>query len=467
MSHDVVVIGAGISGLACAHELAIQGLDVRVLERQVRTGGNARSERFGGFLMEYGPTTFNGALPNAMDRISRLGLDASVRELGPNVRKRYLRDERGLHGISTHPMGFFSSSYLSPFARISMLAEALRPRKRNQTEETIHQFASRRFGTGFADKVIEPMAAGIFMGDAKSLSIDSTFPKLVELEQRFGSIIRGVLAAKRGSEPGRKLLSWDGGIATLPQTLSKSLGDRVHTGVAVTGIRRTSAGFEIATGRSGTLQSRAVVLAVQPHVAAKLLEDVDPVSASAAGEIAAPPIGVVYLGYRREQVSHPLDGLGFLSTKSDNQIISGAQFCSTMFEGRAPDGHVSVSCYIGGARNPEIGQLPPDQLTDAATRELSGLINIKGEPVVSRTHVWARGLPHCTLGHSCHKEVLQTAAQRVPGLHVTGNFLQGVSVANCLETAGETAARVLAELVDVNATTEKPTATVSGALSAG
>lgn len=446
MSHDVVVIGAGISGLACAHDLVCQGFDVQVLERQVRTGGNAKSVLMDGFLMELGPTTFNATFPTAMQRIHDLGLDASARELGPNVRKRYLRDERGLHGISVHPFGFFTSGYLSLLDRASMAAEVLRPRKTRGKEETIHQFASRRFGKGFADKVIEPLAAGIFMGDSETLSINGTFPKLVELERRSGSIIRGILAARRGSEPGRKLLSWDGGIGTLPQTLTTLLCTRIQTGVTVTKVSRKTVGFEITTANSGTLRSHAVVLAVQPHVVSVLLHKLDPLSAIAAGKIAAPPITVVYLGYRKNQVAHPIDGLGFLSTKNASHIISGAQFCSSMFEGRAPADHVSIACYIGGARYPELTSLPQKDLIMTVTSELSGLLGIKGPPVFCRTHHWPRGLPHYTLGHQKRQAILRSTHQRVPGLFLTGNFLQGVSVSNCLETASVTAERVKEEL---------------------
>ena len=446
MSHDVVVIGAGISGLSCAHDLMIQGYDVRILERQATTGGNARSVRFDGFLMEQGPSTLNVAYPSAIDHIRKLDLENSAHELGPDVRKRYLRDKRGLHSISVHPMGFFLSGYLSLGDRLAMASEFLQPRKSDTVEETIYQFASRRFGAGFASKVIEPLAAGLFMGDSKSLSVAGTFPKLMELEQRHGSIIRGILAAKRGNQPGRRLLSWEDGIGTLSQNLTLRLGASIYTGTAVLKLTRISSGFEISTANAGTIRARAVVLAVQPHVAAALLEDLDPESATAASAIPAPPIAVTYLGYHRNQVAHKLDGLGFLSTRNEGQIISGAQFCSTMFDKRAPANHVSISCYIGGSRNPELTNLPDIELSGLVNRELSNLLGINGSPVVSRTHHWPRGLPQYTLGHENRRKIIETAHQRVPGLFLTGNFLKGVSIVNCLDSSKDTARLVHASL---------------------
>jgi oxygen-dependent protoporphyrinogen oxidase len=191
----------------------------------------------------------------------------------------------------------------------------------------------------------------------------------------------------------------------------------------------------VETTTEGTIRTRSVVLAVQPHVAAALLEKLEPDTAGAAAEITAPPIGVVYLGYRREQVSHPLDGLGFLSTKDENRVISGAQFCSTMFGGRAPDGHVSIACYIGGARNPEAASLPADDMAGLVQAELSGVLGIKGPPVLTRVRHWARGLPQYDLGHPDRRAVLESASKRMPGLILTGNYLRGVSVANCLASA--------------------------------
>ena len=442
---DVIVIGGGISGLSTAHDLMQRGLNVTVLERQVVTGGNAISQRFDGFLMEHGPTTFNASFPDAVAQIKALGLLESASDLGPQVKKRYLRDDGKLAGIATGPTGFLRSNYLSPKARLRVLTEGFRPRKKGGDEETIHQFTSRRFGREFADRVIEPMAAGLFMGDASQLSIGGAFARLAAMEAEFGSITRAILQAKRGSEPGRHLYSWRGGIATIPQALARALGDRIKTGVTVRRLRRSGQGFAVETA-TGTEYARAVVLAVQPHVAAGLIVELDPDGANAAGAIAAPAVNVVFLGYRRDQVAHPLDGLGFLSTKDPSCIVSGAQFLSTMYEGRAPEGYVGISAYAGGVRNPETAQMPEADLVGAVHTELAGLLGIKGAPVVTRTRRWALGLPQYTLGHMGRVETLKTTPDRQPGLYLTGNYIGGVSVANCMASAGEVAAKVVQEL---------------------
>jgi len=446
---DVVVIGGGISGLATAHSLMQQGLDVQLLERQATPGGNAISERFDGFLMEHGPTTFNASVPGASEHIAALGLLGNASDLGPDVKNRYLRDQGRLTGISARPAGFLLSNYLSPGARLSMLFEAVRPRRKNGAEESIHDFTSRRFGREFADKVIEPMAAGLFMGDSHALSINGAFARLAEMEQEHGSIIRAILKARTGSEPGRHLYSWRDGIGTIPTILAQRLGTRVQTGVTVTGLRKTLQGFEVKTSQAAVM-ARAVVLAVQPHVAASLLEPLDPDAAIAAGDITAPPVNVVFLGYRRAQVAHPLDGLGFLSTKDPARIISGAQFVSTMYEGRAPDGHVAISAYAGGARNPELARLDEAALVNEVHKELADLLGIKGAPMMHRTRRWALGLPQYELGHPTRVAALNSTPARVPGLFVTGNFMRGISVANCLNSADETA-RLVAEDVTGNA----------------
>lgn len=452
---DVIVIGGGVSGLTAAHELVQGGLDVAVLERQVVAGGNAISERFDGFLMEHGPTTFNASMPDAVGQIEALGLLEKAADLGVGVKKRYLCNGDHLSGISVNPMGFFKSNYLSLPGRLRMLTEIAVPRKKDGAEETVFDFTRRRFGREFAEKVMDPMAAGMFMGEARALSVQGIFPRLAELEQRFGSITRGVLNAKRGSAPGRHLYSWRQGVGAIPQSLARQLGKCVHLGVSVLKLHKTANGFEVKTS-AGTQRARRVILAVQPNVAASLLEGLAPDAATALAEIGTPPVNVVFLGYRREQIGHPLDGLGFLSTSASGKIISGAQFASTMYEGRAPQGYVAISAYAGGVRNPELAQLPDAELTALVHGELADLLGIKGAPAVSRTRRWALGLPQYTLGHQRRVSVLLDIPSRVEGLYVTGNYLHGVSLANCMTSARSVAQQVLEAMGPVLANAEFP-----------
>ena len=441
---DVAVIGGGISGLATAWNLMRQGLDVVVLERQANPGGNAVTERIGGFLMEHGPTTIDARAIAATDMGGALGLDGERCELGPEVRNRYLVGNGSLRSIAAHPMGFLMSDYLSPGARLRMLAEMAIPRGRGEADESIAAFCSRRFGPEFTERVMEPLVRGVYGGDADSLSVQAVFPALVNMERHYGSISAGVMMSRlsRRKMPGRRLYSWRGGIGSLPSLLARQLGDRVHTGVAVRRIRRNLNGFVIDAGSGGRISAGAVVIATQPHVSAQLLEGLDDEAAVAAGDIEAPPTAVVYLGYRREQVAHPLDGLGFFSPRSEGRSLNGVQFCSTMFEGRAPEGHVSLAGYFGGDGAPELARAPADALVALARDEFGDLLGAKGEPVVARVRHWPRGLPQYRLGHAERIAALRGAEDRIPGLFLTGNYFEGPSVGACLKLAGEIAARM-------------------------
>ncbi len=279
----------------------------------------------------------------------------------------------------------------------------------------------------------------------------AVFPKLMEMEQRHGSIVMGILKSRRSGAkmPGRRLYSWRDGIATLPRALAQDMGPALRTGVAVRRIRAVPAGFRIETGATGNLVARAVVIATQPHVAARLLENLDASATEAAGAIAAPPLAVVFLGYRRGQVDHPLDGLGYLTRARAGRALSGTLFCSTMFPGRAPEGHVAFSAYIGGARAPEAALAAPGDLIAAARAEFGDLLGASGDPVVARVRQWPRGLPQYQLGHGVRVAALNELELRRPALFVTGNYLAGPAIGTCVDKAVEAAARVHAHLTAV------------------
>ncbi len=444
MTCDVVIIGGGVSGLSAACELKGRGYNVVVLERQARSGGNAQSERFGGFLMEHGPSSVNAQAMETVGLSRDLGLDTLRTELSSGVKSRYLVGDGSLQGISTHPLGFLMSGYLSPRARLRLMAEMLVPGRKSGTEETISEFWTRRFGREFSDKVIDPLVAGLYAGNADELSVGAVFPAIVEMERQFGSISRAVISKRlaNGKMPGRRLFSWMDGIATLPAALAADLGDAVRTGVAVTAINRTLSGFEIKTANSRKLAARAVIIATQPHVSAALLEKMDAGGAQAVSEIAAPSVAVAYLGFRRDQVEHPLDGLGYLAPAGEKRLLSGALFPSSMFQNRAPEGHVAISGYVGGARAPEMARMSVEDITAVALEEFRDLLGVKGQPVVSRVRQWPQGLPQLTTGHAQRLKRIEKTEQRFPGLFVTGNYFTGPAVATCVKQSLETSKRL-------------------------
>ncbi len=460
MTVDVAIIGGGISGLATAYLLKCRGRKVVVLERQARPGGNAQTGRFGGFLMEHGPSTVNAASATAAEFSRELGLDEMRCDLGKGVQQRYLVANGALSRISAGPMGFLTSGYLSLPARLRMLAEFLLPHQLDGEDETVMAFCSRRFGREFAERVIDPMVAGLYAGKASALSVSAVFPKLVALEREFGSVSLGMFRRyQQGAKmPGSRLYSWRDGISTLPKALAAELGDDLRTGIVVRHVRRGSGGFKIDAGQAGSIEARTVVLATQPHVAARFLDDLDGAAAAAAGEIKAPPLAVVFLGFRRDQVDHPLDGLGFLTSMGEKRLLSGAQFNSTMFPGRAPEGCIAVTGYFGGARSPELARLPEGDLIGLARQEFGDLIGAHGEPIVERVKHWTLGLPQYEIGHLERTACLRDAEKRTLGLFVTGNYFDGPSVAACLGQTRITAQAALDFLVD----SEKPIAMGDG-----
>lgn len=445
---DVAVIGGGVSGLATAFDLMRRGHRVAVLERQVRPGGNAISERFGGFLMEHGPSTVASASAVAGEFSRRLDLDDERCDLGDGVRRRYLVGDGSLRGIAVHPLGFVLSGHLSFRARMRLIAEFAVPRGGGR-EETVAGFCARRFGREFVDGVIDPLVGGMYAGRADQVAVGAVFPQLVRLEREYGSVAYGMLRRRweGGRMPGSRLFSWRHGIGSLPGALARRLGGALHTGVTVRRVDAVSGGFRVDAGAAGAVTARALVIATQPHVAARLLGGVDAAAAAAAGDIDAPPLAVVFLGYQRRQVAHPLDGLGFLVPQGEGRAITGAQFCSTMFPGRAPEGCVAVAGYFGGARAPDLARLPGADLVALAEGEFRDLIGARGAPVVARVRHWPMGLPQYRIGHRGRIAQLREAERRRPGLLTTGNYFAGPSVAACLEQARKTSARADAFLL--------------------
>lgn len=452
---DVAVVGAGISGLATAWALARCGVDVRVFEKRSIAGGRIVSERCNGFLMEHGPSAIVAPAPQAEALIGELGLADQRIERGERVRHRFLVRNGRLHALPLQPLAFFASPYFTLRERLRLLAEPFVAAMSD--DETVAAFAARRFGQGFLDYLVDPLIGGLHAGRPDALSVASTFPQLKRMEREAGSIVRWLVRARlRGSAqptmgPGqRRLFSFRDGLAALPRALAGALGPRLRCATTVERIDAGDRGFRLAwthdAGVAGVTRSRAVVLALPAYGAATLAAPLDAQAGAALRDIAHPPLAVVFLGYRAESIGHPLDGLGALMPALEKRPLLGAIFSSTLFHGRAPQDHVAITAFVGGAREPERTLRSPQDLVADVHGELTALFGARAQPVMSRVRTWRRGLPQPDLGHAARLATLTACEARLPGLYFAGNYLAGASTAACIAGAETTAQRIVCAL---------------------
>lgn len=458
---SVIVIGAGISGLTAAHVLHGAGHQVIVLDQRAHPGGRMHSERIAGFLMEHGPNTIVSPAPKTEGLIEELGLSRERIDRGEGVRSRYLVRDGLAHTLPLEPHRFFFSSFFSLSSRLRMLMEPFVSAQPG--DETIANFARRRFGREFLDYVMDPLVGGLYAGDPEQLSVSAVFPQLKRLECNTGSVVRGViesgLSRARGgySHPANRMLfSFRQGLGALPGALVKQLSGRVFLGHRVEGIHRRAGGsFRVRVRRGSDvswLAADSVVLALPAYAAARVLERFEPGATQVLAQIAHPPLAVVFLGYRRESISHPLDGLGVLAPAIEKRNVLGMLFSSTLFAGRAPAGHVAITAFAGGARQPELVSLPPDALQALVHAEVMDLLGARAAPIIARTRYWRYGLPQPGVDHAERIQGIRSVETEYPGLFLTGNYFSGVSTTACVEQAFVAAQRANSYLSDLAAT---------------
>jgi oxygen-dependent protoporphyrinogen oxidase len=442
MESDVAVVGGGISGLACAWALARAGHRVALFEQRGTVGGRIVSEASRGYLMEHGPNALVAPAPAAERLIADLRLAGERIDRGPGVRRRYLVRDGAARALPLGPLALLASPFLSFGARMRLLAEPFVPA--HPDDETVAEFVRRRFGREFLDYVADPLVGGLYSGDPDRLSVQATFPQLKRMEREAGSVIRGVVAARlcRGPaamDPRRRMLfSFRRGLATLPGALADALGPRVRLGTRVESVCPERGGYRLKLGganAAGEWRARGVVVALPAYAAGTLLAGLDADAADALRSLHHPPLAVVFLGYRREAIGHPLDGLGVLAPRVEQRPVLGMLFSSTLFEARAPEGHVALTAYVGGAREPERAMIEPEALVQSVHDEARALLGAREMPVHWRVRYWRRGLPQPDLAHVERIGRLRGLEARFPGLHLTGNYLGGASTAACIEEA--------------------------------
>ena len=444
---DVVVIGGGIAGLSAAHRLEGFGADVVLMEAQPRVGGVIRSETADGYLLEYGPNSIQSRTSVLERLIVELGLDTLRVEASDASRVRYIVKGGRPIAAPSSPGGLFSSPLFGAGAKLRVMREPFIPPAKAKAKESVADFVRRRLGPAFLDYGMDPFVAGVYAGDPERLSVKHAFPSLVEMEQKHGSIIKGQIEKRRDAATAAatgRMFSFREGIETLTDTLAGRLSD-VRTGRRVEEVARWQSGWRVRAAQE-IVEARAVLYAAPLH-ALRHVAVPDGADLRLLTGVDYPPLSVAYLGFRRADVAHPLDGFGMLvpGVERDFRIL-GTLFTSSIFPDRAPDGHILLTTFVGGMRRPALGALAPAELLAIVRRDLDRLLGLRGAPALERVHQWTRSIPQYQLGYDAVIDRIEALEQSWPGWFMAGNYRNGVSVGEAATSGAEAAGRCAAHL---------------------
>ena len=448
------IVGAGISGLATGQAILAKdpGAEVVLFESSGRVGGKVISERTDeGYLCEWGVNGFLNKVPRTLELCDEVGVQPLPADA--SAKRRYVFSEGSLHKLPEKPPEFLSSKLLSVTGRLRVIGEIFTGAS-GADDETLAEFGVRHLGREAFEKLIDPMASGVFAGDARKMSLKSCFPRIHEVESEYGSLIRGLIKLQKearhagaketpGPGPGGILTSFAGGMSVLTDTLAAELGGRVRLNAPVAGVTFEGGVYDVHLADGSSESFDRLVVAAPAYVQARILRDLSPAIADLVAEIPYPSLAVVCTGYRAERMERVPDGFGFLVPSRERRRILGTVFDSNVFSGRAPEGRVLLRSMVGGARDSESANLPEGELLDAVLGEHRDILGLNAEPDFARVYRHERAIPQYAVGHAARLESIERELVRLPGLVLGGNAFRGVSLNDCVVNAGRTAEKLL------------------------
>jgi oxygen-dependent protoporphyrinogen oxidase len=465
----IIVVGGGISGLATAWLLREKAratgkeLEISLLEKEQRPGGKIWSIKADGYTCEWGPNGFLDSKPQTLDLCKAIGVGGNLHRSNDNARKRFIFSGGQLHQLPDGGPAFLKSGLISWPGKLRLAMEptpfiAAAPA---DVDETLADFGRRRLGKEALDKLIAPMVSGIFAGDPETMSLVSCFPRIAELERDYGGLIRAMimLAKKKkldqaegkvvssAAGPGGILTSFREGIQYLSDALATSLGEAVRTGNHVVAVEKShSSPYRVKCKQGGDQEADVVIIASPAFAAAGMLDGLDAAMTSTLCQIPYASMTVICFGYGTEQISHSLDGFGYLIPKKERCNTLGTLWDSSMFENRAPEGKVLLRSMMGGACFPEYVKLSDDEVVERVRQDLRQTMGIDAVPEFVRVFRHLQAIPQYTVGHGKRLQALEVLLKAHPGLILTGNSYRGIGLNDCVAAAERAADEALSQI---------------------
>lgn len=465
----IVIIGGGITGLAAAYRLLERPHnspqpEILLLESSSRVGGVLKTTERDGFLIEAGADSFISEKPEAAALAKRLGIDSRLIETNEQNRRSFIVRKGRLRPV---PEGFqlLAPTLFWPFVttdifswtgKARMALDLLIPRRgdaNGSDDETLAAFVRRRLGREALERMAQPMIGGIYTADPDRLSLRATLPRFLDMEREHGSVIRAMWRQRSSGKPSNSgvsgaryslFLSFDRGMQVLIDELTSRLQSHIqlNSGAQSLTFDDDMKEWNIRLTNNTSLRADFVCLAIPAFAAASLLNDTDDELSGLLQQITYASTATINLAYRRADVPHPLDGFGFVVPFIEQRSLLACTFSSVKFSGRAPDDHVLLRAFAGGALQPEIFALEEAELIRRACADLRDLLGITRPPLFSMVEKWQRSMPQYHVGHLELVAQINARVQSLPGLHLAGNSYSGAGVPDCIRS-GEAAANRL------------------------
>jgi len=470
----VVVIGAGISGLACAYEIITKArkdnlpIELSVVERSPWIGGKIlTSHADPSYTVEGGPDCFILEKPWALALVRELGMENELINTSNQASGTYIYSGKKLHRlpdglimmIPTKIIPFATSSLISWPGKIRMGMDIVIPKRRETGDESLASFVIRRLGKEALDKIAEPLVGGIHAGNPDTMSLLSTFPRFLEMEQQSGSLIRGMFARKKamaeamkkrpktGAPPRTFFISMKNGMNQLTGALAEIIGrERIKTNQEVKTVVKKDHGYTLQMADGQLLQADQLVMSSEAFATASMINKLAPELAMTLEQIPYVSSSIISLVFRREDIHRPLDTYGFIVPRIEGRKIMATTWSSIKWPHRAPEDKLLMRAFVGGAQQPELAELNDEKILALVRRELTEIIGITAKPEQVWINRWPRGMPQYTLGHQERLEKIDQYADTLPGLHLTGAGYRGIGIPDCINNARKTGQKVLTNL---------------------
>ncbi|HXG89261.1 MAG TPA: protoporphyrinogen oxidase [Vicinamibacterales bacterium] len=444
--HDVIIIGAGIAGLAAAYELQQRGLAPLIVEERSRAGGVIVTERVDGYVIDGGPDSLLVQKPAALALCNELGIaDRLIPTLPPRTAyvlrggQLLALPEGSFLGLPTRLQPLITAKLFSWPAKARMAAELAIAVERDAPDESIGSFMRRRFGQEAVDYLGDPLLAGIHAGDVNALSIHALFPRFVELERTHGSVLRALFALQTQRRGGSAFVSFPDGIDVLTETLVERLGPgTIRSGATVAEVAGTGP-YVLTLSGGESFTSRAIIAAIPAWRAATALRAVDAELAALCDSIPYTSSATVALAVRREQVAHPMAGTGFVVPRRERRSLMAGTWVTAKWPHRAPDGQVLLRGFLGGAHDPQVLDKSDAELIALAWSDLADVLGMSGSPHLTRVFRWPRASAQYNVGHLATVRAIDARLGALPGLYVTGSAYRGTGIPDCVADARATA----------------------------